>query len=94
MDGEKVAAEITVSGRVQGVGYRYFTERAALEHGINGWSMNQPDGRVMLDIEGAKKDADLFIEELKKGPRMAQVTDVSVTWKPFLGRFKNFFIKI
>ena len=94
MAGEKVAAEITVSGRVQGVGYRFFTERAALGHGIKGWSMNLPDGRVMLDIEGEKKDADLFIEELKKGPNMAHVTDVSVIWKPFLGRFRNFFIKI
>jgi len=94
MAGEKVAAEITVSGRVQGVGYRFFTERAALGHGIKGWSMNLSDGRVMLDIECEKRDADLFIEELKKGPSMAHVTDVSVIWKPFLGRFKNFFIKI
>ena len=94
MAGEKVAAEITVSGRVQGVGYRFFTERAALSHGIKGWSMNLPDGRVMLDIEGEKKDADLFIEELNKGPSMARVTDVSVIWKPALDRYNNFFIKI
>lgn len=94
MAGEKVAAEITVSGRVQGVGYRFFTERAALGHGIKGWSMNLPDGRVMLEIEGEKKDVDLFIEELKKGPSMARVTDVSVIWKPALDSFKNFFIKI
>lgn len=94
MAGEKVAAEITVSGRVQGVGYRFFTERAALGHGINGWSMNLPDGSVMLDIEGEKKDVDLFLDELKKGPDMARVADVSVIWKPFLDRFKNFFIKI
>ena len=91
---ENVAADIIVSGRVQGVGYRSFSERAALDHSIKGWSMNLPDGRVMLDIEGVKKNAELFLEDLKKGPRMSHVTDITVTWKPFLGRFHNFFIKI
>ena len=90
----KVAAEVIVSGRVQGVGYRFFTERIAPRHGIKGWSMNMPDGRVMLDIEGEREDALLFIEELEKGPGMAIVTKVDVTWKPCMGKYDRFFIKI
>jgi acylphosphatase len=91
---QKAAAEIYVSGRVQGVGYRFFTERVAHELHLSGWSMNLPDGRVMLDIEGDKDEAERFIEELKKGPRMAVVSEVSVAWKPYQGRYKNFSIKV
>lgn len=93
MAGRKVAAEIYVSGRVQGVGYRFFTERAAHELHLSGWSMNLPDGRVMVEIEGDEDDALRFVDELKIGPRMAVITDVSVAWKPYQGKYKNFFIK-
>ncbi len=88
-----VSAEIVVRGRVQGVGYRFFTEKLAATLGVKGWSMNMPDGTVMLDIEADKKAADKFIGELRKGPSMARVTDVSVSWKPCEGRFSSFFIK-
>lgn len=94
MAGRKVAAEIYVSGRVQGVGYRFFTERVAQELHITGWSMNLPDGRVKLEIEGGEDEAGRFVEELKEGPRMAVITDVSVTWKPYQGKYSNFFIKV
>lgn len=94
MAGQKAAAEIYVSGRVQGVGYRFFTERVAHELYICGWSMNLPDGRVMLEIEGDKDKVERFVEELKKGPRMAVVAEVSVAWKPYQGKFKNFSIKV
>ena len=90
----KAAAEIYVSGRVQGVGYRFFTERVARDLGIMGWSMNLSDGRVMLEIEGDSDKAEQFVRELGNGPSMARVTDVAVTWKPFQGKFKNFSIKI
>jgi acylphosphatase len=91
---QKAAAEIYVSGRVQGVGYRFYTERVAHEFNLSGWSMNLPDGRVMLEIEGDKTEAERFVEELKKGPSMARVTDVSVAWKPYQGKYKNFSIKV
>lgn len=88
-----VSAEIVVSGRVQGVGYRFFTEKLAARLGVNGWSMNMPDGTVRLEIEAGRKDAEKFIGELEKGPSMARVADVSVAWKPCEGRFSSFFIK-
>ena len=91
---EQVAAEIYVSGRVQGVGYRFFAERAAAKHNVRGWSMNLPDGRVALEIEAVKEDAKSFIKELEQGPPMARVEDVKVRWKTHQGKFNNFTIKV
>jgi acylphosphatase len=88
-----VSADIVVSGRVQGVGYRFFTESAAARYGVMGWSMNMPDGSVALEIEAAKGPAEKFIEELKKGPPMSRVSAVSVEWKPYAGRHSSFFIR-
>ena len=93
MAAEKVSAEIIVDGRVQGVGYRFFTERAAARFDIKGWSRNLPDGRVMLEIEGEKDKAEKFIRELEKGPSMSRVENVNVKWKPFQGSFTGFHIK-
>jgi acylphosphatase len=90
---DKVAAEIHVSGRVQGVGYRYFTEKAAATLGIKGWSMNLQDGRVMLYIEADRSAFDMFIRELNEGPHMSDVTDVSVKYRPYEGRYQSFSIR-
>ena len=88
------AAEISVSGRVQGIGYRYFAERAANALSITGWTMNTPDGGVALDVEGERGAIEKLILELKRGPRMAAVTGVNVMWKPYQGRHQNFFIRV
>jgi acylphosphatase len=92
MPSELVTAGIIVSGRVQGVGYRFFTESTALRLGIKGWSKNLPDGRVQLEVEGSRDAVLSFIEELKVGPRMARVSSVEVDWMPHKGRYENFYI--
>jgi len=89
----RAAAVITVKGRVQGVGYRYFAERLAAEHSITGWVMNMPDSSVALDVEGGREDLERFIEGLKAGPSMSRVSGVTVSWKPFQGLHRDFFIK-
>ena len=48
----RVARRIVVSGRVQGVGFRYFTQDTALREGVTGWVRNLPDGRVEAHVEG------------------------------------------
>ena len=68
MPDRMVAAEIIVSGRVQGVGYRFFTERAAAKHNVRGWSMNLPDGRVALEIEAVEEDAKGFYKRTRTRP--------------------------
>jgi acylphosphatase len=65
-----------VSGRVQGVGFREFTRRAALRLGIAGWVRNLPGGEVELlaRIPPGRKAA--FLAELRRGPSLSSVTGV------------------
>jgi acylphosphatase len=67
---------ITVSGRVQGVGYRYFTKDVADSLNIWGWVRNNPDGTVECEAQGEEEDLKEFIEKLKKGPPLSRVKNV------------------
>ena len=87
-----VRARISVSGRVQGVGYRAFTVRAATERGLVGGVRNCDDGRVELEAEGPKDRIMSLIAALKVGPPASKVTDVRVEWVPATGRHTDFAI--
>ena len=87
-----VRARISVSGRVQGVGYRAFTVRAATERGLVGGVRNCEDGRVELEAEGAKDQIMSLIAALKIGPPASRVTDVRVEWVAATGRHTDFAI--
>ncbi len=70
----------TITGRVQGVGFRYFVRKAAEQRNLTGWVRNLPDGRVEAELEG---DEDLLLEMeqlLWKGPAFSRVEDVQVTF--------------
>lgn len=71
------AAHILVSGLVQGVGYRAWTERLAKELRLSGWVRNLADERVEIVVEGERAVLDDFIERCKSGPRNAQVENVA-----------------
>ncbi|HEX6949706.1 MAG TPA: acylphosphatase [Nitrospira sp.] len=85
-----VRARISVSGRVQGVGYRAFTVRTASERGLVGGVRNCEDGRVELEAEGAKEKIMSLIEALKIGPPASRVTDIRVEWVRATGRQSEF----
>lgn len=80
------AAIIEVYGRVQGVGFRFFTERKARELGISGFVKNRPDGSVYIEAEGEPQALELFIEWCKAGPNWAKVQNVKVAEMPPLNR--------
>ena len=69
---------ITVSGRVQGVGFRFFTLNAAMRLKLAGWVRNIPGGGVELEAEGPQGDIDRLVEKLRQGPPVSRVTDVEV----------------
>ena len=71
-----------VSGRVQGVGFRYSTQEVAVRLGLRGWVRNLSDGRVELEAEGDAAALDRLLEFLRAGPRMARVDGVEVSWLP------------
>jgi acylphosphatase len=85
-----VRARISVSGRVQGVGYRAFTVRLATQRGLVGGVRNSDDGRVELEAEGPKERILSLIEELKVGPPASRVTVVRVEWVNATGRQTDF----
>ena len=78
---EPIRAHVFVSGRVQGVGYRYSTMDEASRLGVTGWVRNVPDGRVEAVFEGSKKVVEEIISWCQKGPRGALVKDVVVEYE-------------
>lgn len=70
--------KILLSGRVQGVGYRYFTESRAVKYNIKGYVKNTRDRKVEIVCQGEEEDLERFIDEVKKGPSLAVVTDVKI----------------
>ncbi len=87
------AAEIVVEGRVQGVGYRNFAHRKAAQLGLHGYVMNLKDGRVRVRVEGSRELIEELTRELEKGPPLAGVASVSITWRPPTGRFTSFEVR-
>ena len=71
------ATHYTVSGRVQGVGFRVFVADAARAEGLAGWVKNLPDGRVAVHAEGDAEALARFEWRLWQGPAMARVDDVA-----------------
>jgi len=65
-----------VTGRVQGVGYRWFAVQAARRWGVKGQVRNLPDGRVEFLAQGSTKGVSAWIEALRRGPQAARVDDV------------------
>lgn len=78
---EPIRAHVFVSGRVQGVSYRYFTMLEAQQLGVNGWVRNLSDGRVEAVFEGSRKVVEEVINWCNKGPTAAVVKDVAVEYE-------------
>lgn len=73
---------IVVSGRVQGVGFRYATRREALRLRLRGWVRNTDDGQVEIVVEGAVADIDALQTWCYRGPAGAHVSSVVATDLP------------
>ena len=71
-----VARHYIVKGRVQGVGFRYFTRRLAAELDIKGWVKNLENGAVEVHAEGDEKPMEQFFSDIKRGPSLAFVQEV------------------
>lgn len=89
----KIQLFMLISGKVQGVGFRNFTQMNAKQLGINGYAKNLPNGKVEVVAEGDKVQLDALIALLKKGPRFARVDSLDVDERPFTGEYKTFGIR-
>ena len=75
-----LTVNLTISGKVQGVGFRYFVLRQAQKLGINGWVSNKSNGDVKALAQGEKADLEEFVAKVKEGPSFSRVEDVSLNW--------------
>lgn len=89
----KDRAHVFVNGRVQGIFFRQETKHEADRHGVSGWVRNLADGRVEAVFEGEDEAVKALIEFCKRGPPMARVTSVDLTWENYTGEFDGFKIK-
>jgi acylphosphatase len=88
----RVARRFVINGRVQGVGFRWFTQEAATREGATGWVRNLPDGSVEAWVEGEADAVTRLERALRAGPRGARVDRVYVDVEDPTGGFKGFSI--
>jgi acylphosphatase len=79
-----------VSGRVQGVGFRYFVMQNAQTLGLTGWVRNLHDGRVEVLAEGEHDALNGFLVQLRRGPVSAFVEDVQYDFSNARGDYPRF----
>jgi acylphosphatase len=88
----RVARRFLVSGRVTGVGFRYFAADAANREGLTGVVRNLPDGRVEAIAEGDAESLTRFELAIRRGPARARVESVEVDSLPVAGHYLGFTI--
>jgi acylphosphatase len=88
----RVARRFVISGRVQGVGFRWFVHDAAQREGVTGWVRNRPDGRVEAWVEGESEAVTRVERALHGGPPAARVQQVTVDDEDATGAYRDFSI--
>jgi acylphosphatase len=89
----RIARRYLISGRVQGVGFRAFTEAQAAVEGLHGWVQNLPDGQVEVLFEGDAESVDRAEAKLRRGPGGARIDHVAVESVPPTGRATGFAVR-
>lgn len=82
-----------VFGYVQGVNFRWYTRRNALHLGLTGYVRNMSDGSVEVVAEGEREDVQRLLAWLHRGPPLAEVERVEVTWEPATKEFFSFEVR-
>ncbi len=90
---EIVGVHVVVQGKVQGVGFRAFTEYHATQKGLNGWVRNRQDGKVEVEAEGPRPILETFLQFLEQGPPLSRVTQIIVDWKDSNRQTQGFTIR-
>jgi len=89
-----IRLRIKVFGTVQGVGFRYFTQRLASDLGLEGFVKNMPDGTVQVEVEGDQDSIESFIKRLYEGPAASRVSKIDTEDLPSGGDYGGFEIRL
>ncbi|MFP4380131.1 MAG: acylphosphatase [Candidatus Sumerlaeia bacterium] len=71
--------KLRISGRVQGVGFRYYTQNTAQKMGVTGWVRNASDGTVEAEAQADKETLERFIGKVRKGPPASSVDKIDAS---------------
>lgn len=85
--------EATVTGRVQGVGFRQYVRERARRHGVAGWVRNEADGSVRVVAEGPAEALDALVRDLRQGPPLARVEDLQLERREVDRAFTDFSVR-
>jgi acylphosphatase len=88
-----IRVHIVVQGIVQGVGFRYFVLHQARKLDLTGWVQNRFTGDVEILAEGDRSRLEIFIDEIKVGPRSAHIKEVRIDWQPYENSYASFEIR-
>ena len=92
-DGKKVRAHLLISGIVQGVAFRYYTQDITKSLGVKGWVRNCWDGKVEIVVEGEEGKVKKLINWCYQGPGSAIVEKIDIEWEKYRGEFNSFGIR-
>lgn len=84
---------MVVQGRVQGVGFRYWTQREAEQLGLRGWVRNCDDGSVQAVFEGESSVLKQMVDLIKSGPSLARVDSCVTEYSAYADEFSDFCIR-
>ena len=87
---EGIRVQAFFKGTVQGVGFRFLTERIAQRFGLVGFVRNLANGDVEVVAEGRRETLDEFLEAIQSGSLGEYITDIDKSWGPPTGEFTNF----
>jgi acylphosphatase len=82
MPGDRRSILVRISGRVQGVGFRDWTQRKAAGLGLSGWVRNLASGEVEAQFSGPRDAVDRMLTAVRRGPQLARVDDVNIIETP------------
>ncbi len=85
-----ICVKLTVSGKVQGVGFRWFIKQQANKLGINGTVRNLANGNVEIEVEGEEENVNELIRYAKAGPSFSRVSQVNIEKKTLTKIYKSF----
>jgi acylphosphatase len=88
-----IARRLVISGRVQGVGFRWFARDVAVREGVTGYVRNLPDGRVEALVEGDAESVTRVERLLHQGPPGARVRSVNTMTEDASGAYREFSIE-
>jgi acylphosphatase len=88
-----IRRRVLISGRVQGVAFRYYTRDVARDNEVYGWVRNLADGRVEALFEGKEEDVDSLVTWCRKGPPSSRVDHVQIQEERPTGEFTDFDVR-